>query len=251
MISSCPSCGTRVDATAIPTCPVCAWDFGTANAGRPTTVIQPAARPKLPVDVIVGLGIDVTGSSGPFADGIRGNVDALLRAIDAKAASLKTTVQTHGDEDDGQFPTLVADSASVAEATAAVQALHFDGGGDPPEHHLNAIEQLASTLPFAAGGRQRGALVFFTTADSKPARSKRTPEQIGAELLKKQLIVCLVGEPGTQVERVGRACNAFMFPIDANPSPADMKRVAEQVAASIVASLTKGMTRPLTQPATT
>jgi hypothetical protein len=229
---------------------VCAWDFGTSPTPRPTTVIQPASRPKLPVDVILGIGIDITGSSGPFADGIRGNVEALLRAIEAKAASLKTTVQAHGDEDDGQFPTLVADAAPVAEAVAAVQALHFDGGGDPPEHHLNAIEQLASTLPVGAGGRQRGALVLFTTADSKPARSGRTPEQIGAELQRKQLIVCLVGEPRTQLERVGHACGAFMFPINATPSPADMKRVAEQVAASIVASLTKGSTRPLTQPLT-
>lgn len=242
----CPSCGTPVDTTMSPACPACAWDFGDATAGRPATVIQPAARPKLPVEVIVGLGIDITGSSGPFASGIRGNTQVLLPPIEAKAASIKVTVQTHGDEDDGQFPTLVADSVSVGEAIAAVQALHFDGGGDPPEHHLNAIEQLASTLPVTASGRQRGALVFFTTADSKPARSGRTPEEIGAELLKKQLIVCLVGEPGTQLERVGRACNAFMFPIDPNPSPADMKRVAEQVAASIVASLTKGMTRPLT-----
>lgn len=246
----CPSCGTAVDTTANASCPVCAWDLCGTTAGRPATVIQPAARPKLPVDVIVGLGIDITGSSGPFANGIRGNTQVLLPPIEAKAATVRVTVQTHGDEDDGQFPTLVADSVSVAEAVAAVQALHFDGGGDPPEHHLNAIEQLASTLPVAVGGRQRGALVFFTTADSKPARSGRTPEDIGAELLRKQLIVCLVGEPGTQLERVGRACNAFMFPIDGNPSPADMKRVAEQVAASIVGSLTKGMTRPLTQLAT-
>lgn len=245
----CPSCGTPVDTTANPACPVCAWDFGGANAGRPATVIQPAARPKLPVEVIAGIGIDITGSSAPFADGIRANIETLLRAIEAKAASLTVTVQTHGDEDDGQFPTLVADSANVADAVAAVKALRFDGGGDPPEHHLNAIEKLASVVPFAAAGRQqRGAVVFFSTADSKAASSGKTPEQIGAELLGKGFITCFIGEPGTQVERVGRACNAFLFPISASPTPVEMKRVAEQVAASIVASLTKGTTRPIPQP---
>ena len=250
-MTPCPSCGTTVDTAADPICPMCGWAFEKVQA-RPATVIQPATRPKLPVDVSVGLGIDITGSSEPFATGIRGNINTFLRTIDAKAKSVTVSVQTHGDEDDGQFPTLIADAASVADSVAAVQALHFDGGGDPSEHHLTAIEQLAATLPVPAGaGRQRLALVFFTTADSKPARSGRTPEQIGAELVKQQLIVCLVGEPGTQVERVGRACGAFLCPIAATPSPADMTRVAEQVAASIVASLTKGTTRPLTQPVTT
>lgn len=249
---ACPSCGTQVD-TNSSSCPVCAWDFagGAAGSARPATVIQPSTRPKLPVTVLVGLDVDITGSSGPFADGIRANIDLLARGIDAKAASSKWYVQTHGDEDDGQVPTLVVDGGPATDAVAAVRSLHFDGGGDPPEHHLNAIEHLASLLPAAAGTQQRTALVSFTTADTKPARSGRTPEDIGAELLKKQWIVCLVGEPGTQLDRLGRACNAFMFPISATPTPAEMKRVAEQVAASIVASLTRGSTRPLTQPVTT
>ncbi len=249
-MTQCPSCGTSVDSATTPTCPVCAWAFGPPlNTGKHMTAIQPAMRPKIPVNVVAGVGIDITGSSAPFADGIRGNIEALLRAIEAKAASLTVTVQTHGDEDDGQFPTLVADSANVTDAVAAVKALRFDGGGDPPEHHLNAIEKLASVVPFAAAGRQqRGVVVMFSTADSKAAGSGKTPEQIGAELLAKGFITCFVGEPGTQVERVGKACNAFLFPISASPTPAEMKRVAEQVAASIVASLTKGTTRPLTQP---
>jgi hypothetical protein len=33
-MTSCPSCGTPVDIATTQTCPVCAWDFSIANAGR-------------------------------------------------------------------------------------------------------------------------------------------------------------------------------------------------------------------------
>lgn len=245
----CPSCGTQADPAATPTCPVCGWAFAPASAAPSPPTIQPATRPKIPVEVILGLGIDITGSSQPFADGIRGNIDALLQAIEAKAASVRVTVQSHGDEDDRQQPTLVADGVPVVDAITAVKALIFDGGGDPAEHHLNAIEQLANTMTVVpGGGRQRGALVFFTTADSKPARSGKTATQIGADLRCRGLIVCMVGEAGTCIEAVASASQGFFFRIDANPNPDEMRRVAAQIAASIVATLTKGTTRPMTQP---
>lgn len=244
----CPSCGTQADPAATPTCPVCGWGFAAASAAPSHPTIQPATRPKIPVEVIVGLGIDITGSSKRFADGIRGNIDALLHAIEAKAAAVRLTVQSHGDEDEHQQPTLVADGVSVAEAVTAVRALIFDGGGDPAEHHLNAIEQLTHTMTVVPGGRQRGALVFFTTADSKPARSGKTAAQIGADLRSRGFIVCMVGEAGTCIETVASASQGFFFRIDANPNPDEMRRVAAQIAASIVATLTKGTTRPMTQP---
>lgn len=241
-MTNCPSCDQAITATDH-TCATCG--FALVRPGRSAqTVIRPVARPKIPVEVTVGIAIDTTGSSAQFADGIRNSTEAMLRPVEAKAASVRCVVQTHGDEDEGQMPTVVADGVTCADAVTTVQALVFDGGGDPAEHHLDAVEHLMNVLP-SSQGRRRVAMIVFTTDDTKAAKSGRSAANIGADLQHRGIIVCFVGTPGTGLEALTAAAGGFFFEIDRTPSSDEMQTVVARISASIIASVTQAPTTPM------
>lgn len=251
MTKPCPSCGSAVDQMAA-TCPTCAWSFTGAQAGTAMQLMSaPVKRPKIPVEVDLVVDIDITGSSAPFAEGIRGNLGILLDKIEEKAKGVRVWLLTHGDEDFGQQPTIITAGAGRDEAVEAVKRLFFDGGGDEAEHHLNALHFILQSIPFTSDPRRsRGAIISFTTASSKPVTGGRTPRDIGAEIAGRNLIACFVAEPYDDLNEVVEASGAFLFPISATPSPADMQTVAGQVAASIVASIrTTGTVTAAVSPA--
>ncbi len=189
------------------------------------------------------------GAARNIADdntGIRRSLPMIMEQIESKAKSLRVWLQTHGDEDFGQQPVLLTDGGTRSEAEADLGTVVFEGGGDPPEHHLNGIENLADMVPWTDDPQKaRGALIAFLTAETKPSSSGRTPAEIGRDLNERGMLLYLVCQPTPSLNELCDAAGGLMFQITNSPSRSEMQRIAAQLSASILQMAAKSNTVPL------
>lgn len=247
---SCPSCQAAVNA-ASSACPQCGWNFNSAAPTTPGPTFRPAARPKIPCEVELAITVDRTGSSERFRDGIPRTAEIILSQVAAKACSVRCWVASHGDLDEGQDFILHTDGGDVDQAVQDMKSIAFGGGGDPPEHHLDAVEELLNRVPWSADPtRARGAILAFTTADTKPARSGVAAAELGKRIASRGLLLYLVGEPTPVLHSLVSGAGGLLFQISNSPDTASLQRIAAQLSASIVASVARGSTQPLTVPMT-
>jgi hypothetical protein len=170
----------------------------------------------------------------------------ILKPIEARAQELRVWVQTHGDREEGMEEVLLTDGESADKAIADIERIVFDGGGDPPEHHLDAIEVLMNRVPWSANPLEsRGAILAVLTADSKPAQSGHSPAEIGAEIKRRGLLLYVVGERTPSLDKLVKAADGLFFQISNNPSKEEMELIAGQLAASISLSVGGVATRAL------
>jgi hypothetical protein len=157
-----------------------------------------------------------------------------------KAARVRLFLQTHGDLDYGQRPVMLVRDGTLDELVAEVDGIDYSGGGDAPEHHTHALEALLESVDWTGTPPTRRAVVLFSTADTKPSPSGRTPEQIASALQARGVLLFAVCEmvPGMRTF-VSRA-QGEAFPISNDPSEAEMQRVSAAVAASVLASVVEG-----------
>lgn len=244
MTICCPSCQHEVDQALHPDCPSCGWAF---SSSPQMTAIRPAGRPKIQMEVELACTVDRTGSSKRFAEGIRKSVPLILDSVQAKARWVKVWMRTHGDEDCGQQSVLLTDGGTPSQAIQDLGSIVFEGGGDPPEHHLSGIEDLLDQTPWKGDPQHaRGALIAFLTADTKPARSGKTPRQLGEEIRNRGILFYLVCEPYPQLDELCQAAGGLLFRITNDPQPADLQKIAGQIAASVVYAAATGGTLPMT-----
>lgn len=243
----CPSC----QCTASPAderCPACGWRFDAMPDFLPT----PVARPRLPVMVEFAIAIDRTGSTKVFASGTQAMIREILHSIEPKVQSSKVWVQTHGDEDYGQEPVLLTDGGDIEQAIADVQTIVFEGGGDPEEHHLDAIETAFRTIPWSNDRRRvRGVMICFLTADSKPSRKGLSPESIGGAISQQGILLYVVAQRTPLVSAFCQAAKGMFVEISNDPSPDDIERIAAAIGASIAATVATGKTTPIAAMAAT
>ncbi len=250
----CPSCQSVFTGTAPPTCAKCGATLtpGTtrgAGASLPRTALptfRPAARPKLPVEVTLGIEIDRTGSSAAYSAGIGTSCEMLLGALTAKAKGVTVFVGTHGDLECGEDPVLHTAGGTPEQALADIRAISFGGGGDAPETHLDGIEHFLETVPWPMdSSRTRSALVCFLTDETKPTRSGRSAAEIGAAVQAKGLLFYAVCETTPTIAELIRSAHGLHIPISNTPDRAELQRAAAAVGASIVATLGAGGTVPM------
>jgi len=245
MLGFCPSCQSATDPAASH-CSQCGWKFNGAGVAA-TSLIRPAVRPKIQAEIDLGITTDRTGSSEPFQVGIPRTAEVILKQVASRARAIRCWVQSHGDLDEGQGFLLHTDGGSPDQAIADLKKIPYGGGGDPPEHHLDAIENLLRTVPWTADpAHARGAIVAFMTADTKPTRSGITARQLGEEVRRRGLLLYLVCEPTPTLHDLCTAAGGLMFQISNSPDPAELQKIASQLAASIVVSVAHGSTVPMT-----
>jgi hypothetical protein len=212
-------------------------------------VIKAAARPKIQCEVDIAFVIDRTGSSQKFQTGIPLTAEIVLKQVAAKARSVRCWVQSHGDLDMGEQPVLHSDASSPEQAMADIKSIAYSGGGDPPEHHVDAIENVLNSVPWASDrNRARGAILAILNADTKPARSGVTARALGEEIRQRGILLYLVCEPTPMLAELVDGAGGLIFEISNNPDPADLQKVAGQLAASIVATVSKGAAAPVLVP---
>jgi hypothetical protein len=229
---------------------VCGWKFHTGGGNGPS-IVKPAVRPKIQAEVDLGVTVDRTGSSKQFEIGIPMSLETILRQVNAKARSVKCWLGSHGDLDEGQQFILHNDGGTPEQAIEDVRKIVFNDGGDPAEHHLDAIETLLKTVPWTAKPTQaRGAILAFLTADTKPAKSGITAKQLGEEIKKQGVFLYLICEPTPTLKELVDAAEGLMFEITNSPDAAELQKIASQVAASIVVLASSGKTEPMTESAT-
>ncbi|MEO1528209.1 MAG: hypothetical protein AAFX06_22490 [Planctomycetota bacterium] len=166
--------------------------------------------------------------------------------IEGKARSLSVYLQSHGDEDYGQDPVLLTNGGTADQATEDLNKIVFEGGGDAEEHHLSGIEELANSVPWNSDPQKaRGAVLAYTTADSKPAGSGQSARELGESLRSRGLLLYLICEPKPQLRELCEGAGGLMFPISNDPDPKEMQKIAGQLSASIVQTIATGGTVPL------
>ena len=112
--------------------------------------------------------VDATGSSIAFQVGIPLSVQIICDQVASRARDVQVTIQTHKDLECGEPIVLHLDRGTPQQAQQAMQFIGFNGGFDPPETHLDAIEHLANIVPWRASAQNRHAIVALLNADSKP-----------------------------------------------------------------------------------
>jgi hypothetical protein len=226
-------------------CPVCGCRLNDGPNAAPAN-FRAAVRPKIQCEVCLGVTVDRTGSSEAFKKGIPEAFEIASSSILGKASSMRVWLQSHGDLDEGQQPMLHADGVGAQRALDAIRAILYEGGGDPPEHHFDAIENLLNTVPWPSDARRaRGGILAFTTADSKPARSGKSARQLGEEIRRRELLLYLVSEPTPSLYELTEAAHGQLFEISNNPDPHEFQEIASELARSIVVTIASGKTDPL------
>ncbi len=243
---SCPACQKNCDAS-VDVCPNCGWRFNKTAGKFEPTVIRPAVRPKIQCEVDLAATVDRTGSSKAFETGIPRTYETIISQVRAKARSVKCWLASHGDLDEGQDFILHTDAGTPEQAIEDIRKITYDGGGDPPEHHVDAIETLLDRVPWTANpSRARGAILAFMTADTKPAKSGITAAALGKKIKDKGLLLYLVCEPTPTLQQLASAAGGLVFQISNSPDPTSLQQIAAQLAASIVATIASGSTVPMT-----
>lgn len=243
----CPSCQSVVNSSA-DTCPSCGWRFNSTGKLGPS-IVRPAIRPKIQCQVDLAATVDRTGSSEQFQAGIPKTLEMIVLHVKAKARDVKCFLASHGDLDEGQNFIIHTDAATPEQAIEDVKRITYGGGGDAPEHHLDAIESLLNRIPWTADpARARGAIIGFMTADTKPAKSGISATALGKQIKAKGILLYLVCEPTPTLQDLAAAAEGMVFQISNNPDPVQMQRIAAQLAASIVATVASGGTVPMTVP---
>jgi hypothetical protein len=224
----CPSCQVQVEASA-GVCPTCGWKFNVGGGKPGPSLVRPAARPKIQCEVELAATVDRTGSSKPFEVGIPLTFETIVRQVAAKARSVRCWVASHGDLDEGQDFVVHTNGGTPDQAVKDIKLIAYGGGGDPPEHHLDAVESLLNKIPWTANpARARGAILAFTTADSKPTRSGISARDLGAEIRRRGILLYLVSEPTPTLQDLVSAAEGLMFQITNSPDPVELQKIAAQ-----------------------
>jgi hypothetical protein len=218
----------------------------TGSGQAAPTLIRPASRPKMQVDIDLAVTVDRTGSSDRFRTGIPITLEAIVTQIEGKARSVRCWLQSHGDQDDGQFPLLHTDGGTPNQAVDDCKRITYGGGGDAEEHHLDGIEHLLNTVPWSSDrSRSRGAILALLTEESKPLTSGKTAQQLGMEIKSRGILLYLICEPRPMLRELVNTAEGLMFQISNNPDLAELQRIASQLAASVIATVGSGSTKPI------
>lgn len=215
-------------------------------AGERLLSVPPTGTRPLEVGVLV----DATGSGAAFANGVPLAVRVILTEVEQRVGRLSVFVQTHRDEDYDECPRIVCRDADAREASKAVASIEYSGGGDAAETHLSAFESsyrcFGEQSRHAAGRRVMLALV---NDDTKPARSGRTPEELGLAARQLGLLVYLICEPTRSLGTFAEAAGGMVVPISNNPSEELMQSIARRIAGSVTHSVTMRSLTPIEAPA--
>ena len=120
----CPSCKEKIDTQDNKVCPSCGWQFNIVDKG--VSIVKPAARPKIQVEIDLGITVDRTASSELFQTGIQETLGIMLTQVEAKAKKVVVYLASHGDIDEGQNPILHTDGGSPDQAINDMKKIIFD-----------------------------------------------------------------------------------------------------------------------------
>jgi hypothetical protein len=210
-----------------------------ASQGRISPSPEPRLRRNAAVRVRIGLAIDRTASSNAFQQGVLQTVGNLFEALEKKSVAVEVWVQTHGDLDEGQLPLLICSGNDTATALSEIAAISYEGGGLPPENHLDAIESFLNSAPWGGGGSScRDAIILLCTGPSKPMQSGIGPKALANRLQDLNILLGVVAEPiDPGIHSLCVAANAEFEPISNSPDKALMQRIGSRLASSILAPI--------------
>lgn len=203
------------------------------------TIATALSRPKQGKMTFV-VDVDRTGSSKAFQVGIPKTFKLIGEEIKKIVIDIDTYLISHGDLDFGQEIVLHVDSGTIDETAEEIERIFYGGGGDIPEHHLDAIEFITETVPFDPRGH--AAILTFITDETKPCLSGKSAQELGAELQQRNIKLFLICQPTPTLTELVESANGFIFPISNNPSTEEYEAIIQQLSTSMTASIRSGST---------
>ena len=232
----CPKCGS---ALAGGECTECTY-FDPATS----RVYSKRQLSKAGSEVELGVLVDRTGSGMAFSRGVTTSSKIILETVDREVRGTRVWVQTHGDEDYGERPKLIARPGLARKATAAIRKIKYDGGGDGPETHLSAIEEALGQFTSASMLSSKAMLVFIND-ETKPARSGLSAREIGCAVREMGILLYLIFEPTHEFKSFCNAADGMLLEITNEPSEELMQSIGKRIAGSVVHSVRAGSLKPL------
>jgi|GEM_PF-6370453 len=197
-------------------------------------------------DVDLTVLVDRTGSGTLFSQGVELSSRLILDAVAEKIRNLQVSVQTHGDEFYGEYPSWIAKACSASEALQEIQRINYCGGGDDEETHLSAVETaLQGINRQRAGSRSRRVILMFVNDDTKPARSGRSATEIGQAISEAGILFYLICQPTPTLTDLAESARGSICEISNAPSVELMQEIARQISGSVIHSVAIGSTNPL------
>lgn len=228
MTFTCTSCGADVDINN-PTCPKCLYQ-GNPGGAMPITAPISVHRVKSQVPLVIGIVIDRTASSKPYADGIHLILKLIFEEVTAKVNDVRVSIITYGDLELNEDTITLVDGVSPDAALDAAQNIVFFGGGDPPESHCDALKYALNNISWAADkSAGKNAIIALSTADTKPTQCGTTPAQIGKKMADKNILFFAAVEPFPFHQEIISTSNGYLFPISNSPSPEEISKVSSEL----------------------
>ncbi|MCD4656248.1 MAG: hypothetical protein K8S87_01775 [Planctomycetes bacterium] len=178
----------------------------------------------------LGLCIDRTGSSEQFQQGIYSCCKQIFEVIEQEFADIRCWMQSHGDLDYSEDIILHTDGDSPQQTLDDIRQITFEGGGDPHETHLDGIENLFRIVPWATNpANTMSAVIVFLTSETKPSKSGISAKELGAEVERMGITLCLICKPTPTLYKLCRSAKGFMFPITSSPSTEDIEQISTNI----------------------
>lgn len=205
--------------------------------------VKPTERRKLQAVLDLSTTVDRTGSSASFAKGIPMAYELVLRDVVLHVKVVNCTLASHGDLDYDEKFIVHCSKSDSDTAIGEMRSITYQGGGDPEEHHLDAIESLLMVTPWHANPLEaRSVILCFASSESKPLRSGKSPKELGIEIRNRGILLYLVCERTTRMMELIKGADGFFFQISNSPSPEELRVISNALGKSIVASIQTGGT---------
>ena len=203
--------------------------------------MKPAGGGIKPASASILVMEDLTGSAVEWAEAIRNVTRQLVPRLESALASVTWGYRGCRDIDVGESDEQRLVEGSGADLLREQAAGKREGGGDADETFADSLEYALESYTFSPLREASKGVVLFQTSSTKPARSGRSLEEIGALFKQRRIRLFVVGTPGSNLERVTDAAgdHGFFIELTAKPNGVESEAVAKVLLATMKGTLSQ------------
>jgi hypothetical protein len=180
-------------------------------------------------------GVDGTGSSSAFANGITTIQQSL--AIDLPTLMMNINfgqcVIRDLDYDGSAAIVMSLQNATAEEAIQAAAIVDYNGGGDEDESFFDGLEYILDNYPLSYATGTRRAILILASSSSKDTRSGKGVAEMAKDFLQKNVTLLVVATPGSNLHELAKQANGLSFTLSDTPSAAEIAQVSQRLTASL------------------
>ena len=183
----------------------------------------------------IKLGLDITGSTGPFNTGVNAIFADLVTELPLRVGEFHIGLHAGKDMDhDTDHDVNLGDDLPAGEIIKQLGLIQYAGGGDELETQIDSALLIGRTTAWKTSEGTRLAIVMATSSDSKNARDGSTGAQAGAALVKLGIRVIVIAPANaTNVHDLARHSGGESMVLSNTPSADELKRIRDRLIKSV------------------